>query len=97
MDGGNGIFCLVVADHSDFLFLGEYQGDNLPWSLHKRLADADELDLADWVDHLDHSASLSVEDYPVTEIVIVAVHPAQDDYAVGVNLGEDWVPSWREA
>ena len=53
------------------------------------MAEAHELDLAGWVDHLDHSASLSIEDHPIA--LVPAVSPAQDANGIGVYLGEDWV------
>ena len=95
MDGGNGVFCLVVADHLDFQLEGRHQGDNLAWSFHKRLAAAEELDFAGWVDHPHHSTGLSVEDHPIAG-VIPSVSPAKDGDADGVDLRKDWAGSRRE-
>ena len=96
MDGSNGVFCLVVADHLDFALAGHHQGDNLPCRPHKRLAEAHELDLADRVDHLDHSSSLSIEQHPIAAGAIPPFTPTQYGDGLGVNLGEDWLEPRRE-
>ena len=88
---GDCVFCLVVADHTDFAPAGLHQGDNLPWSLHKRLAFALEPALTGWVDHLDHSASLSIEEHPITEELVSSAQPepAKDGDFVGVDLAKE--------
>jgi len=97
VDGGDGVFCLVVADHFDFTIAGAHQGDHLPCRPHKRLAVALELDLADWVNLPDHSASLSIQDNPVTETLPSAVMPTQDGDGLGVDLRDDGDSPRREA
>ena len=90
MDGGNGVFCLVVADHLDLPPFVLHQGYHLPWSLHKRLAVALELNVTGWVDHLDPSTSLSIEKDPIAAIVVPsAVIPREDGDVVGVDLAKD--------
>ena len=86
MDGGNGVFCLVVADHLDFPLAGGHQGDNLPWSPHKRLAEAVEFDLADWVDHPDHRSGLSIEQHPIAAGLQSAGISPEDGDGLGVDL-----------
>ena len=96
MDGGNGVFCLVVADHLEFSLAGVHQGYDLPCRPHKRLAVADELELTDWVDHLDHSTSLSIEHDPIAEGLPSAVIPTQDGDGLGINLRDDRVTPQHE-
>ena len=88
MDCGDFVVRLVVADHTDSVPAGIHQGYNLPWSPHKRLSVAEELELADWVDHLDHCSSLSIEQHPIAE-ELVSVKSPEDGYVLGVNLRED--------
>ena len=88
MDCGDFVVCLVVADHLDFQLAGFHQGDNLPRSPHKRLAEAVEFELACWVNHLDHGTSLSVQEHPIAEELPSAI-PTQDGYGLGVDLRDD--------
>ena len=67
---------------------GPHQGYNLPCRPHKRLAVADEADLAAWVDLLDHGTSLSIEEHPIAE-GLIAFMPPKDDDGVGVDLRKD--------
>ena len=94
-NGGNGVFCLVVADHTDFAHGGTHQGYNLPCSSHKRLTEALEPALTGWSDHLDHSTSLAVEQHPIVEVV-ASVKSPEDGYVLGVNLREDGEVPRRE-
>ena len=89
MDCCNGVFCLVEADHLDFALSGLHQGDNLAWSLHKRLAEAVELDLSSRVDYLDHGTSLSIEQHPIIEGTVPSAISPEDGYVFGINLRED--------
>ena len=95
MDCFDGVFCLVVADHLDFVLAGIHQGYDLPWSPHKRLAEAVEFDLADWVDHPNHRSGLSIEQHPIAA-GLQSAYPAQDGYVLGIELREDWVGPRRE-
>ena len=96
MDCGDGVFCLVVANQVGFSLAGRHQRYNLPWGLHKRLAFAVELDIAAWVDHPDHSNSLSIEEHPIAVEGLPAVTPTQDGDFVGVDLAKDGQDLRRE-
>ena len=86
MDCLDGVLSLVVADKVDFVLAGLHQRYNLPWSPHKRLAEALELNVTGWVDHLDHSTSLRVEQHPIIEVLTCEVIPTQDGNGLGVEL-----------
>ena len=51
-------------------------------------------EVADWVDHPDHSTSLSVEQHPIAEFLPAfrwLVVPTQDGDGLGVDLREHWL------
>ena len=57
---------------------------------------AEEVDLADWVNLLDYSASLSVENDAIAEELLFAVISPKDDDVLGIDLAKDWTIPRRE-
>ena len=78
---------MIVANKADFEATGEYQGYNLPLSLHNRLADAGKSYITGWIDLLDHCASLDVENYAVFMKIRLA-HPTKDAYVFIIYLAK---------